>query len=238
MELLFVCCIGAVFGSFANVLIYRIPRNLSIISPNSFCPQCKRALKWRDKIPILSFLLCRASCRYCGARIPNFYLISEVFGTLLAALCFLFLGTSGIPFFFFLLTFYVLSIIDIDFLAIPDGLNFLNLFLCGICAFLFYDSFEIVCVSGLSFMGFASFLRLFVGGILQKEVLGEGDIIVFGVLGVGLEASYGAIAIFLAAIYALIFFAFCSLRKRTKNAVPFVPFLFLGFLSAFIMQIL
>lgn len=60
---------GTVVGSFLNVLIYRLPRGLSIVKPRSHCPSCKTELRARDLIPLLSFLWQRGKCRYCGARI-------------------------------------------------------------------------------------------------------------------------------------------------------------------------
>ncbi|MCS6829495.1 MAG: prepilin peptidase, partial [bacterium] len=69
---------GAVVGSFLNVLIYRLPRGLSIVKPRSHCPSCKTELHARDLIPLLSFLWQRAKCRYCGARISWRYFWVEL----------------------------------------------------------------------------------------------------------------------------------------------------------------
>jgi leader peptidase (prepilin peptidase)/N-methyltransferase len=68
--------IGAIVGSFLNVVIHRYPREESIIFPGSHCPQCNAVIRWYDNIPILSFLLLRGRCRACGARIALRYLRS------------------------------------------------------------------------------------------------------------------------------------------------------------------
>lgn len=239
LEWLLVFCFGLSFGSFANVLIYRIPRALSIISPNSFCPHCQTNLKWCDKIPIFSFLFYHAKCRYCNIKIPFYYPLNELLGGILAVFCYTQLRVLGIILFWLILCFYVLSLIDWEFLEIPDNLNFLNLALgitygaitlpTNLFGFAWIDSL----ILALCFMGFASFLRLFIGSITNKEVLGEGDIIIFGTLGAGLGGIGGILAIFLGstlALCVLLFFTFYKTDARNIE-IPFVPYLFLGFLA-------
>ena len=237
IELLFVLVFGLCFGSFVNVLIYRIPRNFSIFYPSSHCLHCQTPLKWRDKIPLFSYLVSRAKCRYCHIRIPLFYPLSECLGAVFALFCYmLFPLPCALFLFLFLLLFYALSVIDVQFLAIPDSLNFL-VFFFALCFAFFWDSVLNAGIAAFCFIGFAAFLRLFVGSILQKEVLGEGDLILFGAIGCVLGALFGAIAIFLSAIYALLFYGIALIFKRPLVAIPFAPFLFLGFLSTFVWRI-
>lgn len=69
---------GAVVGSFLNVVIFRLPRGLSVASPRwSFCPACQRPIRFRHNIPIISWLLLRGRCRYCSAAISVTYPIIE-----------------------------------------------------------------------------------------------------------------------------------------------------------------
>lgn len=68
---------GLCFGSFINVVIYRLPRGQSILSPGSRCPSCDTALRWYDMVPVASFLWLRGRCRYCRLRIPWYYPVVE-----------------------------------------------------------------------------------------------------------------------------------------------------------------
>jgi leader peptidase (prepilin peptidase)/N-methyltransferase len=77
---------GLLVGSFLNVCIYRMPRDLSVVRPRSHCPFCEKQISWYDNIPLLSFLLLRGKCRNCGAAIPWRYPVTEaVTGLLFAA---------------------------------------------------------------------------------------------------------------------------------------------------------
>ncbi len=69
---------GALWGSFANVVIYRVPRDLSVVRPGSHCPGCEAPIAWYDNIPVLSYLLLRGACRRCGAKISLRYLVVEL----------------------------------------------------------------------------------------------------------------------------------------------------------------
>jgi leader peptidase (prepilin peptidase)/N-methyltransferase len=70
--------IGAVIGSFLNVVIHRYPREESIVFPGSHCPHCDAAIRWYDNIPIVSFALLRGRCRACGAAIAWRYPLVEL----------------------------------------------------------------------------------------------------------------------------------------------------------------
>ncbi|MDE5591600.1 MAG: prepilin peptidase [Helicobacter sp.] len=229
MEFIFVFIFGVIWGSFGGVLIYRIPKNMSLLMPFSFCELCGKNIAWKDKIPILSYLLLSGKCRWCQRNISFWCCLDEIFGGLFALFSFYFYGIYGLFCFFLCLFFYILCRIDWDFLMIPNALNFLTLFLgvgCGVVSFRF-DIIEVL-HDGLLLIGVASFLRLFLESLLDKEVMGEGDIIVFGTLGAALGMYHAFVAIFISSLLALIFMIF----KRMGKA-PFVPFLFLGFLWVF-----
>ncbi len=72
--------LGACLGSFANVLIYRLPRNLNWVGPRSFCPACRHTVRWHDNVPVLGWLLLHGRCRDCGASIDPRYPLIELAG--------------------------------------------------------------------------------------------------------------------------------------------------------------
>jgi leader peptidase (prepilin peptidase)/N-methyltransferase len=80
---LFVLAYGASLGSLINVIVYRMPRGISVISPPSRCPKCGTRLKWKDNIPVLGWLFLGGKCRYCRARIsPEYPLVELAVGLL------------------------------------------------------------------------------------------------------------------------------------------------------------
>lgn len=133
---------GSIIGSFLSVCAYRIPmgkyepihegvkelnRTLSIMSPaRSFCPQCEKTLAWWHNIPLISWLLLRGRCGYCGARIPFRYFFIEFLTGTLCALTFLRFGPSatGLLAFVFICLFVVITFIDIDYMIIPDVITY------------------------------------------------------------------------------------------------------------------
>ncbi|MDX2148662.1 MAG: prepilin peptidase [Planctomycetota bacterium] len=87
LQVAFVFAFGACAGSLINVLVYRIPRGISVVTPPSRCPACQTKLTWRENIPVFGWLLLRGKCRFCKSRISPEYPIVEAFtGGLFAAL--------------------------------------------------------------------------------------------------------------------------------------------------------
>ena len=119
--------LGGCIGSFLNVCIYRLPKDMSIVGPRSFCPHCKQPIRWYDNIPILSYFILRGKCRACSAKISLRYPFVE----LLTAIIFLVLYAHFGPcwnlakYIFFFCFLVVVSFIDIDYHAIPAYLCFL-----------------------------------------------------------------------------------------------------------------
>lgn len=79
----FLFVLGACIGSFLNVVVWRLPRNQSLVSPPSHCPKCRHALAWYDNIPVLGWILLRGRCRYCQEAIsPRYPIVEAVTGGL------------------------------------------------------------------------------------------------------------------------------------------------------------
>ncbi len=84
--------IGAILGSFATMLSYRLPHRLSIIWPGSHCPVCKTRLRPHELVPLVSFAAQRGKCRYCGIFIGWRYFVTETVMALSGAAAFVILG--------------------------------------------------------------------------------------------------------------------------------------------------
>ena len=217
---------GVLIGSFLNVVIYRVPKNKSIIYPASSCPVCNTKIKPWHNIPIISWILLKGKCAYCSAPISIRYPIIEVLSGILAVLIYIKLQHIDI---FLVINFAVfatllaLSVIDLDYKAVPDSLNLLALTLSFFSSINIIDNFT----NALILMGGMSLIRFYVSYFIKQEAMGEGDIIVAGTMGALLGIKLSLIAIFIASFIALI----PSLYNRIKNQdleLPFIPFLALG----------
>lgn len=116
---------GLCVGSFCNVLIYRIPNKLDFVKGRSFCPACGHTLAPRDLVPVISWLLLKGKCRYCGARISPRYCFVELAGGVLAVCCalrFSFTWAAAVAFIVCMLL-VTISLIDADTQEMPDGLT-------------------------------------------------------------------------------------------------------------------
>lgn len=84
-------CIGALFGSFFTLAVYRIPLGKDITHERSFCPNCNHRLEFLDLIPILSYLFLGGKCRYCKQKIrPRYFLLEIMSGVVFVFICFIF----------------------------------------------------------------------------------------------------------------------------------------------------
>jgi len=113
---------GLIVGSYANVIIYRLPRKISIISPFSFCTNCKSRIKFYDNIPVLSYLFLKGKCRRCGERIPIRYPIVEICTAILFFLNFYYFSISLLCLSGIILSvvLVIVSFIDIELQIIPN----------------------------------------------------------------------------------------------------------------------
>ncbi|HKH99015.1 MAG TPA: prepilin peptidase [Candidatus Sulfotelmatobacter sp.] len=86
--------LGLAFGSFLNVCVYRLPREISVVTPRSACPKCKQAIAFYDNVPILSWLILRGRCRHCKAPISSRYLWIELLTGVLFLACYWYFGLT------------------------------------------------------------------------------------------------------------------------------------------------
>ena len=228
VTIIFVFLFGISFGSFMNVLIYRIPEGISVINPPSKCPVCENELKWYHNIPIFSWLFLGGKCGFCKTKISAQYPIIEFINGLLWVVIFLKVGLVWyLP--FIMLSFSMLlslSMIDFKYHAVPDNLNFAALIFALINPN-FLNSLRdgVIAAFALWLLGFI------VSKLAKKEALGEADIIVAGTMAALLGFPGFFIAMFLSAILAIVP---SILAKDT--VVPFVPFLALATFITYIFK--
>ena len=117
--------LGACFGSFSNVLIHRLPRNLSVVRPGSACPGCSRPIAWHENIPVVSWLLLRGRCRGCRTRISPRYPLVELAGAACALIGVWRFGFSvtGLSASVLLLLLLDIALIDWEHMVIPHTLT-------------------------------------------------------------------------------------------------------------------
>ena len=116
---------GMIVGSFLNVCIYRIPRDISIMKPaRSFCPHCEHSIPWAQNIPLFSWLALRGRCGFCKRPIGWRYPLVEMLTAVLFALAAFFVSLPTLPaILVFLSVLVVITFIDIEFFLIPDVLS-------------------------------------------------------------------------------------------------------------------
>ena len=241
--------IGICIGSFLNVVVYRFQKNLSIIKPRSFCPNCKKKLSLRENVPLFSYLIQRGKCINCNGSISFRYPLIEFFTGILFII---FIKSS--PSFFisnsslllnllfnwlFLSLLICIALIDIDSFWIPQGLiNFglisgiLGLILIGLFDNQYIDFYLLL--KGLSaslsaFFIFESF-RYLAKCFFKKDAIGMGDskLVAMLALWVGPVGTLFAVGIsyIFAAIYCLLGLSINFVKSG--QVIPFAPFLSLG----------
>ena len=242
MELyIIVFVIGLIFGSFLNVLIYRLPLEISLFKPlGSICSHCQHRIKWHENIPVLSYLFLKGKCSNCSKPISIVYPFVELTTALVTLLLYMnyWLNWELIVTIALFYTLIVLSFIDLKYKAVPDYLLIVTVILTIIVG----DLMNILIFAG----GFA-LLELVVTFYIQnvkakitknkdletQSALGEGDIPIAGVIGGLLGLHLGISAIFLATLLGLTLSIYNLLSKK-EIETPFIPFLSLGLFITFI----
>ncbi|MCL2144948.1 MAG: prepilin peptidase [Endomicrobia bacterium] len=227
---------GLTLGSFANVCIYRIPLDLSIVRPRSSCPRCKKQIEWYDNIPVLSYLILGGKCRYCKEKISPVYPIVEFITGVSFIVLFHFYGLSPALFLFCFLSFCLIVISGIDFYyqIIPDIFP-LMLAAAGILFSFFnttlgdtYLQRFLNSVIGL-FSGGGSLLLIGLLGqfIFKKEAMGGGDVKLMAGVGAIIGWEKVLFSIFLASFLGSVAGLFLIFFKKVERRgyMPFGPFL-------------
>ena len=220
---------GATIASFLNVVVWRVPRGESIVSPPSHCPKCGAAIKWWQNIPILSWLALRGKCANCREPISPRYIFVEALGGCLFLAAFLWLRLQGVPLWVSAMHVVVMwiwialmiagSFIDFDHQLLPDFTTVGGMVL-GVAESLVFTGFNFVhgngagasmwlklypllySVAGLAFgFGLLGLVRWLGSKAFGREAMGMGDVFLMGAVG----ALFGPVAVVVTLILSSVF---------------------------------
>jgi len=243
--------LGACIASFLNVVIWRVPRGESIVSPPSHCPKCGASIRWWQNIPILSWLALGGKCANCRAAISPRYILIELLGGVLFLAAFLHMLKFGLPL-HFLVVYWIWialmivgSFIDFDHQLLPDfvtvGGMALGLVANAYSYFFFWgkiywENFLLYCVGGLAFgFGLLWLVRWLGSKAFKREAMGMGDVFLMGAVG----ALFGPVAVLFtlmtsAVAGSIVGIGMILLSKAKLGkfvAIPFGPYICLGCLA-------
>ncbi|ABB50245.1 type 4 prepilin peptidase 1, Aspartic peptidase, MEROPS family A24A [Prochlorococcus marinus str. MIT 9312] len=252
-KILFSCTsifFGLIFGSFLNVVIYRLPNNQSILTPRSFCPKCNKKLSWHENIPIYSWIKLKGKCSNCDKAISTKYPLTELATGMLFLFSFnaipkdIYFENFAFNLFFswaLILILLSISIIDYEFLWIPNSIIMIG-FLFGLASSIFsaiVNDQNIVIqlfvnlISGI--LGFLIIILIMKSGelVFKKPSMGLGDAKLAGMIGFWIGLPGVIISIWLSFIISGLFVILGLATKKIKKGqlIPFGPFLSIsGFL--------
>jgi leader peptidase (prepilin peptidase)/N-methyltransferase len=239
---------GLLVGSFLNVCVFRMPRDLSVVRPRSFCPACEKPIAWYDNVPLVSYMLLHGKCRQCGWRVPLRYPIVELLTGLAFAACFAALGLTLSAFKYALFSAILIALIatDVEERILPDeftlGGTLAGLVLAGfvmmdpgIAGFLVQSSvgprWASVVESAFG-AGVSSGSIWFVGWLFLKlrhrEGLGLGDVKMIAMIGAFLglpEALLTLMAASLSGAVGGVIYILVTKKDMSTYEIPFGSFL-------------
>lgn len=221
------------WGSFLNVVGYRLIHEKSIVYPRSHCPHCHHQLAWYDLIPLISYIILNGKCRYCSKSISYLYPLIELITLVAMLLLFMHTAPFYFPSYFIFFSALIVTIrTDLDMMLIS---RFVTLFLIPVACMLSYFGFLHISLLE-SFLGaFFGYGTLFLIGLVfelitKKKGIGQGDIDLLGFIG-SFTGIYGAwfALMFGSMLGSCIGGTYMFIAKRNQNfKIPFGPFLALG----------
>jgi len=223
---------GAIFGSFFNVVIFRLPKKESLIHHSSHCPNCMNSIKPYDLIPIISYLILGGKCRHCKQKISIRYPMIELLTALTFTLVFYRYGLSYESLIGFILTsvLIIVAMIDIDTMEIYDRFQVIILILAIITLFIsplpILDHFIGFFIISLPFY----IIAYLTGGI------GGGDIKLIAIAGLLLGFKSTLVAFFIASILggSMAIYLLLTKQKDRKSLIAFGPYLCIGIYFAYL----
>lgn len=232
--------LGVAVGSFLNVVIWRVPRGESVVSPPSHCPCCDTPISPRDNVPVVSWLLLHGRCRRCRARISVRYPLVELGTGLLFAAIAARIGLHAVlPAYLYLAAISVaLALIDLDVRRLPNAIVLpsyaVGLALLGIAAIADHNGDAYLrAIEGMA----AYYAAFFAITFAYPKGMGFGDVKLAGVLGLYLGwIGWGALAVGAFAgvlLGGVVGMGLLVIRRAgRKSAIPYGPFMLIGALLA------
>lgn len=227
--------VGLMIGSFLNVVIYRVPNGLSVVSPPSACPQCNTQIKFYDNIPVVGWLVLRGRCRACGhpisARYPAIEALTGV--TFGAVACWAGVSWILLPLLYLVAISIALAMIDIDVFRLPNQIVYPSYPVAGVSllaiALITGESvWWRILLSGLAMAALFMTIRR-----IKPKGMGMGDVKLAGVLGMYLGYfSWGALAVgtfagfLIGGIVGMAVILWFGGNRKTK--IPYGPYLIAG----------
>ena len=217
---------GLFIGSFLNVCIFRIPANISIVKPLSYCGSCGHRLNYIDMLPVVNYIVNRGKCKYCGSPYSKQYPLIELLNGILYFFVALKFGftVNSVLYCLLISLLIVIGIIDLKHKIIPDRLQIVGAII-GIIYIILDKSIIFNRITGL-LIGLGLFLAI----AILTNAMGGGDIKLMAVLGFIFGISGVLfITLFSFVIGAIISVALLILKvKSRKDEIPFGPFISLS----------
>jgi len=217
-------------GSFLNVCIYRIPRNISVVTLDSFCPHCNRNLYWFELIPVVGFFLNGGKCRRCQENISVSYPLTEIFVAVLGVTMFIQCELSSTFVWNISFGLIMLTIATIDWMhfIIPDKIILAGLVIGFVLTLLSMPAnllFRIL--SGLMCLLIVLLILVFGNWFFKKETMGMGDVKLAGLIGFYLGMEDFLVAFWIGSLVALLYGLVMKFHKKTLSnpRLPFGSFL-------------
>lgn len=230
---------GSIIGSFLNVVIFRTPQNLSIISPRSYCPKCKSFIPFYYNIPIVSFIFLSGKCKQCKEKISWQYISVEIITGILFAFSFSqFSLSEAILLNIVFCCLIIISYIDFHYLLIPSIYLYLLIILLIPYTYITAQSLYQTILGAMVITSYLAICTLIVG-IIKRDinVLGFGDILLIIFIGGWLGIIYSFISLFLAAIIGILYTIINNhLIKNETIKIPFGTCLSISFTIIIILK--
>jgi leader peptidase (prepilin peptidase) / N-methyltransferase len=226
--------LGISVGSFLNVVADRVPLGKSILSPPSHCFQCGRKLERRDLIPVISYILLKGRCRYCGAKIPARSMVVELFTGLLFIYAFVAFGVGWMLWesLIYASMFIILLITDLERGILPHRIVYpcigTALLLSVANSFAGYQPDIRSSLTGLG-LGFVFLLIIWgIPRLFKRSVMGFGDVGMAGLIGASVGFPMVTVALYLAIIVGGLSVLMMILLKLKKTSEPITFGIFLA----------